>query len=66
MLPYKTRRTAYALWNSLLGLYFFWMGWRSMKTSRELFVANMAMGFAQIVVAFIIWKRRNRPPPPSA
>ncbi len=65
MLPYKTRRTTYAVFTGLLGLGFFWLGgWNWIKDSRELGVGDMALGVAQLVVACIIWKRRNREPPP--
>ncbi len=63
MPPYKTRRSVYALYFGLLGLFFFSTGWHWIKTDRELGVADIALGLAQIIMACIIWKRRNRPPP---
>ncbi len=43
MPPYKTRRSVYALYFTLLGLFFFSTGWRWIKTDRELGVADIAL-----------------------
>jgi|GEM_PF-6558994 len=63
MLPYKTRRSVYAICCALFSGFYFWSSWHWMSSSRDLGMANMVLAFAQIIMSCIIWKRRNRPPP---